>query len=87
MAKQSMIPGTCDEVPPEVEAAAEKYLKQKRLVAKGREQMNAALEVLIAAMRAAGVHEMLVDDGEKRLILDEKDVVRVVARKKGTDDE
>jgi len=72
------------ETPPEVEKAAEKYLRQKRLVAKGREQMNAALEELLAAMRAADVHEMLIDDGEKRLILDEKDFVKIVARKKGS---
>lgn len=81
MAKQMLIEGTCDKPPKAVEEAAELYLKYKRSVASNREKMNAALDDLIEKMKKAGIKEFLVDDGEKKLILTEKDQVQVKARK------
>ena len=81
-ARQTTIPGTADEQPPEVMAAAEKYLEPKRKIAGLREKMNAGKEELIEAMHAAGVTEILIDDGEKRLKLLEKDSIQIEARKK-----
>jgi transcriptional regulator of NAD metabolism len=69
MSKQMTIPGTSDPVPADVQTAAEKYLESKRQIAKHREKMNRSLDSLITAMRAADITEILIGDGEKRLIL------------------
>ncbi len=81
-AAQTLIPGTTADVPESVQDAADKYLKQKLINQKSREQMNGALESLIHEMREADVTEMLIDDGDKRLILDSKDCIKIQARKK-----
>jgi hypothetical protein len=69
MGTQKMIEGTQDEVPEEVQTAAEAYIGFKRAVAKNREKANAALDALILRMKQADVQEMYIDDREKRLIL------------------
>lgn len=79
---QTTIEGTQDEVPAEVREAADTYVTAKRSVAKFREKMNDSLADLIEKMKAADVHEILIDDGEKRLILTEKDQVKIKAQKK-----
>ena len=79
---QTMIEGTVDEPPADVRAAADIYVATKRSVAKLREKMNNALGDLIEKMKAADVWEMLIDDGEKKLILTEKDQIKIKARKK-----
>lgn len=84
--RQMTIEGTIDEPPAEVRAAADAYVAAKRSVAKFREKMNDALTDLIEKMKAADVWEMLIDDGEKKLILTEKDQVKIKARKKSKDD-
>ena len=84
--KQTRIPGTWDEPPAKVREAADVYLDAKRGVAKLREKMNNSLADLIAKMKAADVHELLIDDGEKRLILTEKDQIKIKARKKSKED-
>lgn len=80
--KQTMIEGTCDVIPPEVQEAANAYLKAKRSVANWREKTNNFLAELIEKMKANDVVEMLIDDGEKKLILTERNVVKITARKK-----
>jgi hypothetical protein len=80
--KQTLIPGTTDEPPAEVRDAADRYLKHKRDIANCREKMNASLERLIEKMKATDCLEFLIDDGEKKLILTEKDQVKIEARKK-----
>ena len=84
--RQTMIPGTIDEPPPVVREAADAYLTAKRSIAKFREKMNDALADLIEKMKAADVLEFLIDDGEKKLILTEKDQIKIKARKKSKDD-
>lgn len=83
--KQKVIEGTQDVVPEEVSAAADEYLRHKRAVAKSREKMNAAIDRLIGKMKEHDVAEMLIDDGEKRLILDSKELIKIKARKKDDD--
>ena len=80
--RQKMIEGTCDEPPAEVREAADTYVTAKRSVAKFREKMNEALTDLIEKMKANDVAEMLIDDGEKKLILTVKDLIKIKARKK-----
>ena len=82
---QTVIKGTQDEVPEEVQSAAEAYVGFKRAVAKNREKMNAALDALILRMKEADVAEMYIDDREKRLILVHKDLVKIQRRKKNKD--
>ena len=84
--RQTMIEGTIDEPPVEVREAADDYVTAKRKVATFREKMNDALTDLIEKMKAADVWEMLIDDGEKKLILTEKDRIEIKARKKSKDD-
>jgi hypothetical protein len=86
MARQKMIEGTVDEVPKVVQAAADAYLKFKRAIANNREKMNAALDALILRMHEADVTEILVDDGDKRLVLSTKELVKVQKRKKAAND-
>lgn len=76
------------DVPEVVKQAAEDYLKPKRGIAKLREKMNAALERLIEMMNEHEITEMLIDDGDQRLILCSKDLVKITKRKKadGSDD-
>ena len=81
MAKQAMIPGTADDVPEEVQAAADSYVKWKRKLADMRGKMNSSLEELIALMKEHGVTEMTIDDQEKRLVLAQKDLVKILKRK------
>ena len=80
--KQTLIPGTVDEPTPEVAAAVTKYLDPKRKIAGLREKMNAGKDELVDAMKAAGLSEILIDDGEKKLILRAKDQIEIKARKK-----
>lgn len=87
MGRQRMIPGTADEVPTEVQEAADAYVRSKRLVSKHREAMNGNLEVLIEKMKECDIVECFVDDGEKRLTLTEKDTVKIVKRAKPDDGE
>jgi hypothetical protein len=47
--------------------------------------MNAALEDLIQQMEENDVEEMIIDEGEKKLILDEIKQIKIVARKKSKD--
>jgi hypothetical protein len=82
---QQTIPGTADEVPAEVKEAADAYVSAKRQVAQYRKKMNAALEDLINKMKENDVVEMLIEDGEKRLTLTEKDQIKIRARKKRKD--
>ncbi|MCK9569289.1 hypothetical protein M0R72_10160 [Candidatus Pacearchaeota archaeon] len=84
--KQKTIPGMVDEVSGEVQDAADAYLEAKRSVGKFLEQMNGNLDVLISKMKEADVTEILIDDGDKRLTLTEKDQVKIVKRKKAGDD-
>ena len=86
MSKQKTILDTVPEVPEAVTAAAEAYLKPKRQIAKARESMNAALENLIEAMHKADVTEILIDDGDKRLTLSTKDLVKIQKRKKSAEE-
>jgi hypothetical protein len=85
--KQQMLEGTTDEAPASVRDAADAYLTAKRSVAKFREKMNAALDALITEMKSADVSEMLIDDGDKKLILTAKDLVQIKARKKSDEEE
>ena len=80
--RQKMIEGTIDEPPADVREAADDYVTSKRNVAKCREKMNNSLADLISKMKAADVREMLIDNGEKKLILTEKDQIKIKARKK-----
>ena len=82
---QTLIPGTHDEIPEEVQSAADAYLKFRRAVAHNREKMNAALDALILRMHEADVSEMLIDDGEKKLVLSSKELIKIEARKKNKD--
>ena len=79
--RQTMIEGTHDEPPADVREAADDYVTSKRNVAKCREKMNNSLADLISKMKAADVREMLIDNGEKKLILTEKDQIKIKARK------
>ena len=79
--RQTMIAGTIDEPPADVREAADDYVTSKRNVAKCREKMNNSLADLIEKMKAADVWEMLIDNGEKKLILTEKDQIKIKARK------
>ena len=85
VARQTMIAGTHDDIPEEVQSAAEAYIGFKRAVAKNREKMNAALDALILRMKQADIAEMLIDDGDKKLVLATKDLVKIKARKKNKD--
>ena len=85
--KQQLMSGTYDEPPNEVRDAADDYVDAKRAVANHREEMNNFLTDLIEKMKAAEIYEILIDDGEKRLILSEKDQVKIKARKKQKDDD
>ena len=82
---QTLIPGTVDEAPAVVKRAAAKYLEHKRAVAAGREKMHSARDELIEKMKENDCFEMLIDDGEKRLILSETDTIKIEARKKKDD--
>ena len=62
-------------------------MEPKRKIANLREKMNAGKDELIEAMKAAGVSEILIDDGEKKLILEEHDAIKIEARKKVTANE
>ncbi len=84
--RQTMIEGTIDEPPAEVRDAADTYVTAKRNVAKFREKMNDALTDLIEKMKANDVAEMLINDGEKKLILTVKDLVKIKARKKSKEE-
>ena len=83
MTKQTIIPGTVDDAPPIVSQAAAKYLEHKRATADQRAKMNGALEDLIEKMQENDCTEILIDGGEKKLILEEEAVVKIKARKKG----
>jgi DNA-binding NarL/FixJ family response regulator len=80
--KQTMIDGCADEVPAEVREAADDYLTAKRAVARNREKMNNSLVDLVVKMKEADVAEMLIGDGEKKLILTAKDQIKIKARKR-----
>ena len=82
MAKQQTMSDIVPKIPVEVEVAAEGYLKHKRAIAASREKMNAALDALILRMHEAGLEEILIDDGDKRLVLDTKEGVKITKRKK-----
>lgn len=86
MGKQRQFIETVEEVPEEVQIAADAYIKFKRAVANNREKMNAALDALILRMHEAGVTECLVDDREKKLTLCTKELVKIQKRKKAGDD-
>jgi hypothetical protein len=73
------------EVPAAVQDAADAYVKSKRLVAKHREAMNGNLDRLVEEMKEAEITEVYVDDREKRIILSEKDAVKIVKTKKAND--
>jgi hypothetical protein len=85
MAKQQMIKGTVDEAPAEVQEAADAYVKAKRATSRNREKMNGALEALVIVMKEHDVAECLIDDGDKRLILSEKDQVKIKVLKRAPD--
>ena len=80
--KQKMIEGCADQVPAEVREAVDAYLTAKGVVAKNREKMNDALGDLIDKMKEHDVAEMLIDDGEKKLVLTVKDLVKIKVWKK-----
>lgn len=85
MAKQKMIEGTHDEIPELVSAAADAYLTAKRTIAKQREKQNAALDALILRMHEANLTEIQIDDGDSRLVLEEKELVKIKKRAKHDD--
>jgi len=87
--KQERIEGTFDPIPEEVQLAADEYVHAKRKVAEWREMMNGRKETLIEAMTNHDVRELDIDDGDKRLVLDEKLNVSIKKKsdpKPGTDD-
>ena len=80
--QQERIPETYDPVPAEVEEAANEYLEAKRALAEWRETMNGRREHLIGMMIEHDIRELDIDDGEKKLILDERHHVLIKAKKK-----
>jgi hypothetical protein len=86
MARQKRLEGVEDECPEAVATAAESYLKFKRATAAAREKANGALDVLIEQMKTAGLKQIKVDDGEKRLVLSSKDLVKIQKLKKADED-
>lgn len=80
--RQTVMDGCEDVVPDEVRVAADKYLANKRAIAKLREKGHDLLDTLIGQMKEHDIVEFLIDDGEKKLILKQKDLVEIKARKK-----
>jgi len=78
--KQTRIPETFDPVPDEVQDAADDYVEAKREQAAWREKTNGRKELLIEKMREHDVTELDIDDGEKRIVLEEG--VKVKIKKK-----
>lgn len=71
----------------EVREAADVYVRAKRLVAKNREKMNGAKEVLIDLMQQHGVTSVKIDDGDKLLELDDSVKVKIKTLKKAPGDD
>ena len=80
--KQKMIEGCADQVPAEVREAVDAYLTAKGVVAKNREKANDALDDLIVKMKATDVAKILIDGGEKKLLLTAKDQIKIKPWKK-----
>ncbi len=85
MARQTTLGDVVPDVPPEVQSAADSYLKHKRQIANSREKMGAALDALILRMKEAELESILIDDNEKRLKLVTKTLAKIQARKKNKD--
>ncbi len=75
--KQTRIPGTSDRIPKAVQDAADAYIKAKRSKAKQLEKMNGCQEVLIELMTKHDIVEIDIDDGEKRLVLEDSSKLSV----------
>ncbi len=75
--RQERIDGTYDPVPEEVQSAADEYVRAKRKTAEWREAMNGRKEALIDAMVSHDVRELDIDDGEKRIVLEDNRVVKI----------
>ena len=82
MAKQRTIGDIVPEVPAAVQEAADAYVSAKRSLGKAKEKHNTAQDALIEAMRAADCLEVPIDLGNKRIVLNEKDVLRIKKIKK-----
>lgn len=80
--KQKLIEGTYDKVPKAVQTLADKYVDVKRKKADALGQLNTARDILIVAMKKHDVVEILIDDGDKRLILDESQSLKIKKIKK-----
>jgi len=79
--KQTRIPGTADPIPEEVQEAADEYVEAKREKAAWNESMNGRRERLIEVMINHGVHELDIDDGEKKLVLVDEHKLKIQAKK------
>jgi len=83
--KQQWIEGTYDPVPDAVQEAADSYVEAKRELASWRELMNGRKRDLIDAMKEHNVSELMIDDGEKKLVLVEDSKLKIETPKKPQD--
>jgi len=80
--KQSFIPGTEPAEPPKAVAKLrDEYMEAKRNKNDWSADEKAKGEQLIEAMREAGIDRILIDDGQKWLVIDEKARLKTETRK------
>ncbi len=65
-----------DDIPEEVQAAAEEYMKCLRAANKAKEKVNGAKDACIEVMERLDCRRVRIDDGAKLLILDDKTTLK-----------
>jgi hypothetical protein len=75
--KQQRLAGCGTAVPVAVQDAAESFARALRALGTARSKKNGCQEGLIQAMLEARIKEVLIDENNKRIVLDEKNVVTI----------
>ncbi len=79
--KKGQLGDWLDEVPEEVQAAADAYETAHKAKAKAVGKFNTARDNVIEKMKETGTKRVPIRNGEKFLRLDEQDVVKIEKRK------
>lgn len=83
---QTRIEGTYEPVPKALQKIADDFVAAKREKQAWLESEKAKREELIAAMQEAGIAEIEIDDGEKKIVLIDATTVKIQAKKDEPED-
>jgi hypothetical protein len=85
--KQKTIGDTVAETPAEVQEKADAYAAALRALGKAKEKKNTAQEGLIEAMKEHDCLEVLIDMGNKRIVLSAEDKLHIKKVKDSSQDD